>query len=151
MADRITEPAPIRRGAVAVVFRHGRLLVIRRGSGVVAPGVLCFPGGGIEPGESEPQALIRELAEELGVQVRPCMCLWRSVTSWNVEIAWWHAELDDDAAILPNPAEVAAAFWLTPSELLVRDDLLESNRQFLEAIQSGAIQFEVGGLGTVET
>jgi 8-oxo-dGTP pyrophosphatase MutT (NUDIX family) len=126
-------------------------LVIRRGSQVVAPGVLCFPGGGIEPGETEPQALVRELTEELSVQVRPRICLWRSTTSWNVEIAWWQADLDENAVLLPNPAEVAAVGWFTPAELMVRDDLLESNRRFLLAVQSGVIQFDVGGVGTAGT
>jgi len=129
---------------VAVVWRQRKLLVIRRGSQVEAPGVLCFPGGGIEPGESEPEALVRELMEELGVQVRPRACLWRSITSWNVEIAWWHAELDHAAELSPNPAEVEAAFWLTPGELLGRDDVLESNRQFLEAVASRQIQLDAG-------
>jgi hypothetical protein len=40
-----------RRGVIAVVVREGRLLVIRRAQCVVAPGAICFPGGGIEPGE----------------------------------------------------------------------------------------------------
>jgi hypothetical protein len=36
---------PGRRGAVAVVVRDGRMLVIRRARSVVAPLVYCFPGG----------------------------------------------------------------------------------------------------------
>src|SRR6516162_4199427 len=83
-----------RRGVVAVVVRQGRLLVIRRSQSVVAPGTVCFPGGGIEPGESELDALVREIGEELGsraVLIRP---LWRSVTPWNVALSWWLAELD---------------------------------------------------------
>ena len=45
-----------RRGVVAVIVRDQRLLVIRRASGVAAPGMYCFPGGGIEPGEIEEEA-----------------------------------------------------------------------------------------------
>ena len=37
-----------RRGVVGVIFREDRLLVIRRSLTVVAPGLLCLPGGGIE-------------------------------------------------------------------------------------------------------
>ncbi|MES1213405.1 MAG: NUDIX domain-containing protein, partial [Singulisphaera sp.] len=58
---------PVRRGAVGVIVRHERFLVIRRAEGIAAPGKFCFPGGGIEGEESEHQALVRELMEELGV------------------------------------------------------------------------------------
>ncbi|MCE9552987.1 MAG: NUDIX domain-containing protein [Planctomycetes bacterium] len=133
---------PRRRGAVAVVLRQGRLLVIRRSPFVVAPGALCFPGGGIEAGESESEALVREVREELGATVLPLACVWKSVTTWNVEIAWWRAELDAESELTPNPAEVASTHWLTPRELVTREDLLESNRQFLTAIATRKIVAE---------
>ena len=124
---------PRRRGVAAVVVRDARLLVIRRARRVVAPGAVCFPGGGVEPGESEPEALVRELREELGIEVQPLDCVWRSITPWNVEMAWWRAVLGNDAQLVANSYEVEAAWWLSPRELLARDDLLPSNREFLEA------------------
>lgn len=133
---------PRRRGAVAVVLCHGRLLVIRRSLHVVAPGALCFPGGGIEAGESEAEALVREVREELGVTVKPLHRVWRSVTSWNVEIAWWRAALDDEAKLAPNPAEVQSTHWLTPQELFSHNELLESNRRFLVAMATRKIVVE---------
>ena len=56
----------VRYGAVAVVLREKKLLAIQRSFTVAAPGAFCFPGGGIEPGETEEIALARELQEELG-------------------------------------------------------------------------------------
>ena len=35
------------------------------------PGQVSFPGGKVEPGESSAEALIREIREELGLEVRP--------------------------------------------------------------------------------
>ncbi len=35
-----------------------------------------FPGGGIEPGESPMDALIREFREEVGLEVQPVMLIW---------------------------------------------------------------------------
>jgi len=114
-----------------VIQRANRYLVIRRAAKVIAPGRLCFPGGGIEPGESEQQTLIREMEEELGVVAEPVERIWESVTPWEVEIAWWSAKLEPAARLHPNPEEVAAVYWLTPEELQHRAELLESNREFL--------------------
>ena len=51
-------------GAV-VLDAGGRVLAARR----VTPDGWEFPGGKVEPGETEPAALARELREELGVEV----------------------------------------------------------------------------------
>lgn len=128
-----------RRGVAAVIRRGSRFLVIRRAADVAAPGMLCFPGGGIEPGETEEKALIRELFEELGVGAVPRRRLWRRVTPWGVDLAWWLVELDPNQQLSPDPAEVAECLWLTDHELEHRVDLLESNHQFLAAWKNGEI------------
>ncbi len=122
---------PGRRGVIGVAVRDGRMLVIRRSRSVVAPLVFCFPGGGIEPGESEEQALVREFREEIGVTVRPLRRLWQCVTAWKVELSWWLVEIAADATPVPNPAEVESVHWLTPAEMSQLPDLLASNREFL--------------------
>lgn len=130
---------PRRRGAVAVIVRDERFLVIRRSAMVAAPRKFCFPGGGIEGIESEVEALVRELREELSVDVKPIACVWRSVTRWQVELNWWQAELKPGAVITPNPTEVESVHWLTSAQMLAEEDLLESNRQFLSAIATGHV------------
>src|SRR5262249_28974785 len=133
---------PKRRGVVAVVVREGRLLVIRRSQFVVAPGAFCFPGGGIETGESEEVALVREIQEELNVAIKPLRRIWHSETPWRVELAWWLAEFDSNAEPIPNPAEVESIHWHTPTEMAELVGLLESNRHFLEALKLGEIVIE---------
>jgi 8-oxo-dGTP diphosphatase len=131
---------PGRRGAVAAVMRDGRLLVIRRARSVVAPLVYCLPGGGIEDGESEEEALVREFREEVGARLRPVRRLWECVTPWKVQLAWWLGELEPAGAVLtPDPREVESIHWLTPQEMAQLPDLLESNRRFLELIARGEI------------
>jgi 8-oxo-dGTP diphosphatase len=130
---------PGRRGAVAVVVRDGRMLVIRRSSSVVAPLLYCFPGGGIEGDESEEEALIREFREEVDVIIRPLRRLWQCVTPWKVELAWWLGELDPDATPLANPHEVESIHWFTVAEMTALPDLLESNREFLALVERGQI------------
>lgn len=124
-----------------MVDRGGRLLVIRRSQHVVAPGAICFPGGGIEAGESETDALVREVREELGVTITPRKKLWQSVTPWNVDLAWWSAELDSEAWLTLNAAEVESTHWMTPEEILAATELLASNRDFLQAIVRGEVVF----------
>lgn len=55
--------------AAALVDRDGRLLVQQRPEGLSMAGLWEFPGGKLEPGETPEQALIRELAEELAIDV----------------------------------------------------------------------------------
>jgi 8-oxo-dGTP diphosphatase len=125
--------SPTTQGVVAVILRDDRFLVIRRSRLVRAPGQFCFPGGGIEAGEEEPIALCRELREELNVEIQPLRRVWSSVTPWGVTLAWWHAELPENAILEPNPQEVDSVHWMRSEEMLVLPQLLESNRDFLAA------------------
>jgi 8-oxo-dGTP diphosphatase len=127
---------------VGTAVREGRLLVIRRSQAVEAPGAYCFPGGAIEPGESEEAALVREFREELHAPAHPVRRLWRSVTSWEVELTWWLVALADGAVLVPQAREVESFHWLTPQEMLALPQLLESNRHFLEAGSSGSFAVE---------
>jgi 8-oxo-dGTP pyrophosphatase MutT (NUDIX family) len=142
---RRKEAAPIdpsvTHGVVVVVERGGRYLMVRRASGVVAPGAWCFVGGALEPGESEEQAVIREFHEEVGGRVRPLARVWEYVRpDGKLRLYWWRAELLDPPAadLRPNPAEVAELRWCTPGEMQQLPDLLESNRQFLAVLRRRA-------------
>jgi 8-oxo-dGTP diphosphatase len=55
--------------AAALVDGRGRVLVAERPMGKSMPGLWEFPGGKVGPGEAPEQALLRELAEELGLTV----------------------------------------------------------------------------------
>jgi 8-oxo-dGTP diphosphatase len=60
--------------AVALVDPDNRVLIAQRPEGKALAGLWEFPGGKLEPGERPEDALIRELAEELGITVRePCL------------------------------------------------------------------------------
>jgi len=136
--EKIPE-TPGRRGAVAIVVRDGRMLVIRRSRHVIAPLMYCFPGGGIEDGETEEAAVVREVYEEVGIQIRPVRRLWECVTAWKVHLAWWLADMDRTAVAVANPREVESIHWFTPREMASLSELLESNREFLELIEKGEI------------
>jgi 8-oxo-dGTP diphosphatase len=53
----------------AVIITDGRVLACERSAPPEVAGRWEFPGGKVEPGETDEQALARECAEELGVRV----------------------------------------------------------------------------------
>ena len=65
---RVGKNGAIRASSLTAVF-HGerdKILLTRRSDN----GRWCLPGGGIEPGESAAEAAIREVREEVGLEVR---------------------------------------------------------------------------------
>ncbi|MFJ8584949.1 (deoxy)nucleoside triphosphate pyrophosphohydrolase [Streptomyces sp. NPDC093595] len=63
MTDRVV--------VAGAVFDGGRLLAARRSAPPALAGRWELPGGKLEPGETAPEALVRELREELGVEIEP--------------------------------------------------------------------------------
>lgn len=60
--------------AVALIDADNRILIAQRPEGKQLAGLWEFPGGKVDPGERPEQALIRELKEELGIDViEPCL------------------------------------------------------------------------------
>lgn len=55
--------------AVALIDVDGRVLIAKRPQGKALAGLWEFPGGKVELGERPEAALIRELREELGIEV----------------------------------------------------------------------------------
>ena len=132
--NSVPNPQPglrCREGVVAVIQQDAQFLVIRRSQRVVAPGKLCFPGGGIEAGETQEIALRRELQEELSVEITPQGKLWESVTRRGRRIHWWSASLCEGSNPVANPHEVSDIYWMTREELLENEELLDGNRDFL--------------------
>ncbi len=122
-----------RRGAVGVIVEENRFLVIRRSLIVRAPGLVCFPGGSIEPGESAEDAVVRELAEELSLEVLNPQLIWQSRTAWGTHLHWFVLERHMASIPACNPAEVAEFMWVDADQLLRRNDLLGSMWDFFLA------------------
>ena len=114
------EPAPPRAPQLivgAAIIADGRVLACQRSGPPEMAGRWEFPGGKVEPGETDAAALIRECREELRVAVRVGEQVGRDISIANghgilrVYTAW----LTDDAA--PQPIEHSALRWLAPDEL----------------------------------
>ncbi|GAA5077470.1 8-oxo-dGTP diphosphatase [Thermocatellispora tengchongensis] len=99
----------------AAVVRDGRLLAAQRAEPPELRGGWEFPGGKVDPGESDREALIRECREELGVLVT----LGAQVGGdWPLSGAYvlrvWIAEI---ASGEPEAKEHLELRWLAPDEL----------------------------------
>ena len=65
-----TNPSPrVVDVSAALIFRDGKLLITQRHAGAHLGGLWEFPGGKREPDETFEQCLVREIREELGVDI----------------------------------------------------------------------------------
>jgi ADP-ribose pyrophosphatase YjhB (NUDIX family) len=93
----------------AVIVRDGKLLVSReRRRGVEH---VLLPGGRVQDGESITEALVREVAEETGLDVVPQRLLYvaevvGSYGTHDLNLVWL-AEPEDPAAVIDDDALVA--------------------------------------------
>lgn len=103
--------------AAVIADREGRFLVARRPEGRHLGGLWEFPGGGVETGEEPPEALERELREELGVEVRvgePVTFAWHRDATRDVLLLFYRAWIVGGS---PHGREGQAVRWVAPDEL----------------------------------
>lgn len=116
-----------REAVVAVLCRGGRVLVIRRGPGGRLPGYWALPSGTVETGESQQDALVREMREEVGLTVVPAAKVWESRSSGGEFLVhWWTAGVGG-GEVVPDPREVAGSRWVTPPEFLALTPVLPAD------------------------
>ena len=70
MLIRLYLAAMILRVTCAIVVDGARVLCTQRGPAMSLPGEWEFPGGKIEPGESAADCIVREIQEELNLEIR---------------------------------------------------------------------------------
>lgn len=100
--------------AAVIVSADGRILAAQRAAPPELAGGWEFPGGKVEPGEGEAEALVRECREELGVEV----AVGRRIGGdWPLGAAYvMRVYLASLVAGEPRPKEHQALRWLTPGE-----------------------------------
>ena len=119
--------------AAALYDATGRVLIAQRPPGKHMAGRWEFPGGKVGAGEAERDALGRELAEELGIEVQaaePLMRLTHTYSDREVELSLWIVERYRGE---PAALDGQALKWVYP-ESLAREDILEADRPFIEAL-----------------
>lgn len=99
----------------AAIVQEGRVLATRRTYPAALAGKWELPGGKVDPGETEPAALVREIGEELAVTVTPGERLGDPV-QLDAELVL-HTYLATLVAGTPQPVEHDRMAWLGPDEL----------------------------------
>lgn len=105
--------------AIAIVDADGRVLLAQRPEGKSMAGMWEFPGGKIEAGESPEVALIREIEEELGLDI--CDTCIAPVTFVSHEYETSHLlmmlYICRNWEGIPRGLEGQALCWKRPSEM----------------------------------
>ena len=112
----------------------GRILIAERVGGGVFNGLWEFPGGKIGADETSVEALSRELAEELGIEVTACASFMnlrheyddRVVTIEFFIVSEWNSD--------PVGREGQALRWV-PRDRLDAEELLPADVPVIEALQ----------------
>ncbi len=129
------EKQTVSREAVVAVLRQGnRVLVIRRGPQARLPGYWAPLSGTIEPGEQQEEALVREVREEVGLQIVPLRKVWESTTEdASFVLRWWTATVESGELTL-DPGEVSEARWVTAEEFGQLQPTFAGDESFFQEI-----------------
>jgi 8-oxo-dGTP diphosphatase len=130
----VSAPATLLVVAGALCDARGRVLIAQRPDARHMAGRWEFPGGKVGAAESEAQALIRELREELGVEVREplfCLRLTHPYPDRTVELSFWIVRQFSGE---PRGLDGQQIKWV-PAALLGGENLLEADRPFIAALQ----------------
>jgi 8-oxo-dGTP diphosphatase len=130
----VSAPATILVVAAALCDARGRVLIAQRPRDKHMAGRWEFPGGKVGVHETENQALVRELREELGVQVREpqfCLRLTHAYPDRTVQLSCWIVR---DFVGEPRGLDGQQLKWVQCAEL-ADQDILEADRPFIEALQ----------------
>ncbi|MEU9888226.1 (deoxy)nucleoside triphosphate pyrophosphohydrolase [Sphaerisporangium sp. NPDC051011] len=99
----------------AIIVDGGRLLAAQRARPPATAGGWEFPGGKVDPGETDEEALVRECREELGVEIAVGAKVggdWPLGPGYVLR-AWFARLVSGD----PHPHEHLALRWMTRDEL----------------------------------
>jgi len=122
--------------AVGVIRRGARVLIARRPDHVHQGGLLEFPGGKVESGETVERALVREILEETGLRVhpsdlRPLIGIRHDYGDKTVFLDVWEAVSSYGE---PEGKEGQPVEWRSPL-YLVDDDFPVANRPIIRALR----------------
>jgi 8-oxo-dGTP diphosphatase len=126
------------RVVAALIRKNGKVLLTQRWPGKHLGLTWEFPGGKVESGESDEEALKRELQEELGIEVEIGSCCFETCHGYGnreVHLLIYRCKLVSGT---PQPIDVKAIEWADESALLDRS-FPPADLPFVQEIVAGRI------------
>ena len=127
------------RDAVAAIIRRGeRFLFVKRSEFCAgAVGYWCPVSGRVEPGETQEQALAREVFEEVGLHAVATRKVGELlILDGRYLLHYWTTEIVGGEARIASP-EVAALTWATVDELRQLTPTFEDDLRVVEEVAGG--------------
>ncbi len=103
--------------AAGIIWKQDKFLLTKRPAGSHLGGLWEFPGGKIKTGENPADALIREVKEEIGINIEvkyEFIRVYHEYPEKNVELIVFQAKLEDGD---PQLIEIADFRWISPGEI----------------------------------
>ena len=117
----MTKTGKIIRVVGAAIIQDGQVLCLQRGQEMSLAGLWEFPGGKLEAGETEAQALAREIKEELTLEIE--VSDWVTTAEYayefaTIQLAVYKAKILSGSLTL---LEHQASRWVKPQDLMSLD------------------------------
>jgi 8-oxo-dGTP pyrophosphatase MutT (NUDIX family) len=118
---------------VALIHRDGRVLFVQRSSFAHgAVGYWCPVSGRVEADETQEEAVVREVREEVGLEVAPVRKVAEVPTpDGRYRLHYWTTDLRGGDA-RPISREVAALKWVTLDEMRELEPTFEEDLEVVE-------------------
>lgn len=117
-----------------LIERSGKLLLSRRQNKGWGDGLLCIPGGHVEPDETVTRAALREAQEELGLNLQPedltYLCTEVKNVSGKFYISAEFIVKTDQEPVNNEPNQCSELVWVDPNNL--PDDVIPNFRNIIE-------------------
>lgn len=119
----------------ALIYRAREILIVRRGPAMSGAGHWEFPGGKVEQGESDIQALKREIMEELSLKIRVEEYFGDNVHQYatkKIHLKFYWVPMPFEEIAL---TEHDALSWVRPADLDIQT-LSEGDRPIVDALKN---------------
>lgn len=128
-------------GAVAVIIRFKNEILLTRRNQEPKKGKLDLPGGFVDPSESAEQTCVRELFEEMKIQVDisklkylaslPNIYKYKNIV-YNTLDLFYEYEVEEKFEAKLELSEISDTVWLTIDDINPNEIAFDSQRIFLE-------------------
>jgi 8-oxo-dGTP diphosphatase len=130
----------------AIIAKDSRLLICQRRRDKTFPLKWEFPGGKVEAGESETEALTREILEELGVRIEVGREVYRTQyryaeLSAAIELVFYLAKVTSELSAFDASGVFEKIAWEAPAELS-KYEFLAANAELIARIANGSLSLE---------